>query len=102
MFKKLEELEKKYKELNKTLSDPKIISNQSKFQEFAKMHSDISKVVLKYIEYKNVAKEIEENLKMLTEEKDVEFKKLINEELERLEGKKENLKTKLQELMFPK
>jgi peptide chain release factor 1 len=102
MFKKLEELEKKYKELNKTLSDPKIISNQSKFQEFAKMHSDISKVVLKYIEYKNVAKEIEENLKMLTEEKDVEFKKLINEELEKLEGKKENLKTKLQELMFPK
>lgn len=102
MFKKLEELEKKYLELNKTLSDPKIISNQSKFQEFAKMHSDISKVVLKYIEYKNVAKEIEENLKMLTEEKDVEFKKLINEELEKLEGKKENLKTKLQELMFPK
>lgn len=102
MFKKLEELEKKYKELNKNLSDPKIISNQSKFQEFAKMHSDISKVVLKYIEYKNVAKEIEENIKMLTEEKDVEFKKLINEELERLEGKKENLKTKLQELMFPK
>jgi peptide chain release factor 1 len=102
MFKKLEELEKKYKELNETLSDPKIISNQSKFQEFAKMHSDISKVVLKYIEYKNVAKEIEENLKMLTEEKDVEFKKLINEELERLEGKKENIKTKLQELMFPK
>jgi len=102
MFKKLEELEKKYLELNKTLSDPKIISNQSKFQEFAKMHSDLSKVVLKYIEYKNVAKEIEENLKMLTEEKDVEFKKLINEELERLEEKKENLKTKLQELMFPK
>lgn len=102
MFKKLEELEKKYLELNKTLSDPKIISNQSKFQEFAKMHSDISKVVLKYIEYKNIAKEIEENLKMLTEEKDVEFKKLINEELEKLEGKKENLKTKLQELMFPK
>lgn len=102
MFKKLDELEKKYEELNKALSDPKIISNQSKFQECAKLHSDISKVVLKYIEYKNIAKEIEENLKMLTEEKDMEFKKLINEELERLEGKKENLKTKLQELMFPK
>ena len=102
MFKKLEELEKKYEELNKNLSDPKIISDQTKFQECAKLHSDISKAVLKYIEYKNVAKEIEENLKMLTEEKDVEFKKLINEELERLEGKKENLKTKLQELMFPK
>ncbi|MBE3091938.1 MAG: peptide chain release factor 1 [Candidatus Atribacteria bacterium] len=102
MIKKLEELEKKYEELNKALSDQKIIANQVEFQKCAKLHSDISKVVLKYIEYKNVAKEIEENLKMLTEEQDVEFKKLINEELERLEGKKENLKTKLQELMFPK
>src|SRR4030042_1538670 len=102
MIKKLEELEKKYEELNKALSDPKIIANQIEFQKCAKLHSDISKVVLKYIEYKNVAKEIEENLKMLTEEKEVEFKKLINEELERLEGKKKNLKTKLQELIFPK
>ncbi|OGD33703.1 peptide chain release factor 1 [Candidatus Atribacteria bacterium RBG_16_35_8] len=102
MFKKLEELEKKYEELNKNLSDPKIIANQSKFQESAKLYSDISKIVLKYIDYKNVAKEIEENLKMLTEEKDLEFKKLINEELEKLEGKKENLKIKLQELIFPK
>jgi peptide chain release factor 1 len=102
MIKKLEELEKKYEELNKALSDPKIIANQIEFQKCAKLHSDISKVVLKYIEYKNVAKEIEENLKMLTEEKEVEFKKLINEELERLEGKKENLKTKLKEIMFPK
>jgi peptide chain release factor 1 len=43
MYKKLEELEKKYEELNKNLSDPKIIANQSKFQECAKMHSDISR-----------------------------------------------------------
>src|SRR4030043_471151 len=102
MIKKLEELEKKYEELNKALSDPKIIANQIEFQKCAKLHSDISKIVLKYIDYKNVAKEIEENLKMLTEEKDLEFKKLINEELEKLEGKKENLKIKLQELIFPK
>src|SRR4030066_2167103 len=101
MFKKLEELEKKYEELNKNLSDPKIIANQSKFQESAKLHSDISKIVLKYIDYKNVAKEIEENLKMLTEENDVEFKKLINEELEKLEGKKEMVKITLQDVIFP-
>ncbi len=63
MFEKLEELENKYEELNKKLSDPKIISNQYQFQEYSKLQSNISKVVLKYIEYKNVAKEIEENLK---------------------------------------
>ena len=102
MFKKLEELEKKYEELNKNLSDPKIIANQSKFQECAKMHSDISKTVLKYKEYKGIIKEIEENSKLFLEEKDIEFKNLINEELEKLKEKKSNLEIELKELMFPK
>jgi len=102
MFKKLEELEKKYEELNKNLSDPKIIANQSKFQECAKIHSDISKTVLKYKEYKGIIKEIEENSKLFLEEKDVEFKNLINEELEKLKEKKLNLEIELKELIFPK
>ena len=102
MFKKLEELEKKYEELNKNLSDPEIITNQPKFQECAKMHSDISKSVLKYKEYKNIIKEIEENTKLFSEEKDIEFKKLISEELEKLKEKKYNLEIELKEIMFPK
>jgi len=102
MIKKLEELEKKYEELNKTLSDPNIMANQSKFQEYAKMHSDISKAVLKYKQYKGTIKEIEENTKYYLEEKDVEFKKLINEELEKLKEKKSNLEIELKEILFPK
>jgi len=102
MIKKLEELEKKYEELNKTLSDPKIIADQSKFQECAKLHSDISKAVLKYKEYKGTIKEIEENSKLFLEEIDEEFKKLIYEELRKLNEKKSNLEIELKELMFPK
>jgi peptide chain release factor 1 len=102
MFKKLEELEKKYAELNKSLSDPEIIANQSKFQECAKMHSDISKAVLKYKKYKGIVRQIEENSKLFSEEKDTEFKKLINEELEKLKEKRENLKIELKEIIFPK
>lgn len=102
MFKKLEELEKKYEELNKNLSDPKIIANQSKFQECAKLHSNISKAVLKYKEYKEIIKEIDENSKLFSEEEDVEFKKLINEELEKLKEKKLNLEIELKEIIFPK
>jgi len=102
MIKKLEELEKKYEELNKALSDPKIIANQSKFQECAKMHSDISKAVLKYKQYKGTIKEIEENSKYYLEEKDDEFKQLIDEELIKLQEKKTNLDIELKKLIFPK
>ena len=102
MYKKLEELEKKYEELNKNLSDPNIIADQAKFQECAKMHSDISKAVLNYKEYKGIIKEIEENSKLFSEEKDTEFKKLISEEVEKLKEKKSNLEIELKEIMFPK
>jgi len=102
MFKKLEELEKKYDELNINLSDPKIIANQSKFQECAKLHSDISKAVLKYREYKVTIKEIDENSKLFSEEEDIEFKKLISEELEKLKEEKSNLEIELKEIIFPK
>jgi peptide chain release factor 1 len=102
MFKKLEELEKKYEKLNKNLSDPEIIANQPKFQECAKIHSDISKAVLKYKKYKDIIKEIEENLKLFSEEKDIEFKKLISEEVKKLKEKKSNCEKELNEIMFPK
>lgn len=101
MFEKLEELEKKYEELNIFLADPKIIANQTKFQEYAKLHSEISKTVLKYKKYKSIIKEIEENLKMLDLEQDIEFKKLIKEELEILKAKETNLEKELIELIFP-
>ena len=101
MFKKLEELEKKYEELNAFLADPKIINNQIKFQEYAKLHSDISKVVLKYKKYKDIIGEIEENFKMLDIEQDIEFKNLIKDELEGLKGKKTSLEKELKELIFP-
>ncbi|HER24296.1 MAG TPA: peptide chain release factor 1 [Candidatus Atribacteria bacterium] len=102
MIKKLEELEKRYEELNKALSDPNIIAHQSKFQEYAKIHADISKTVVKYKQYKETIKEIEENSKYYLEEKDEEFKKLIAEELSHLKEKKSNLELELHEIMFPK
>jgi len=101
MFEKLEELEKKYEELNIFLADPKIIANQTKFQEYAKLHSEISRTVLKYKEYKSIISEIEENLKMLDIEQDIEFKKLIKEELKTLKAKKTDLGEELKELIFP-
>lgn len=101
MFEKLEELEKKYEELNIFLADPKIIANQTKFQEYAKLHSKISKTVLKYKEYKSIISEIKENLKMLDIEQDIEFKKLIKEELKTLKAKKTDLGEELEELIFP-
>jgi len=101
MFKKLEEMEKEYNQLNQLLSDPTVISNQEKFQQYAKRHAEISRVVFKYKEYQKVLKEQEENIKMWKTEEDDEFKKLIEEDLEKIEKKKIALEKEMEELLFP-
>ena len=45
MFDKLENVEKRYEELNEKIADPAIISNQSEWQKLMKEHSDIEEIV---------------------------------------------------------
>ena len=56
MFQKLEGVEARYEELNKLISDPEVISNQSEWKKLMKEHSSIEDVVFKYREYKKVKK----------------------------------------------
>ena len=54
MFQKLEEVEKRYDELTEKISDPEVIARQSEWQKLMKEHSEITDIVAKYREYKNV------------------------------------------------
>ena len=54
MIQKLEEVEKRYEELNKLISDPEVISNTNEWKKLMKEHSDLEDVVLKYREYKKM------------------------------------------------
>ena len=48
MFDKLENVEKRYEELNEKIADPAIIANQSEWQKLMKEHADIEEIVQKY------------------------------------------------------
>ena len=54
MFKKLDEIENRYKTLTSLLSDQKILSDQTKFQQYAKEYSKISELVDTYNVYKKI------------------------------------------------
>ena len=65
MFENLEEIEIKYEDLTKKISDPEVISNQEEWRKMMKEHSDIEPIVLKYREYKSVKKNFEDSKEML-------------------------------------
>ena len=45
MFQKLDDVEKRFEELNKKISDPEVISNTSEWQKLMKEHAAIIDVV---------------------------------------------------------
>ncbi|MBC7319065.1 peptide chain release factor 1 [bacterium] len=99
MWDKLEEIEKKYIELEISLAKPEVIVNQELFQELAKTYSELGEIVGIYREYKQVEKEIND-LKSLLDDPDLG--PMAEEELEKLEEKRERLEEELKIKLLPK
>ena len=99
MFDKLEDVEKRYEELNTKISDPEVIARQNEWKQLMKEHSEISEIVAKYREYKKVQKDLEDAKQMLN---DKELKELA--EMEMLEAKEKLpvIEEELKMLLIPK
>lgn len=102
MLHKLDSIEEKYDELTEQLSKPEVISDQNKFQKYAKAHSDLSDIVSRYREYKSLIQQIDDAQEMLKEEPEEEFKEMLLEELESLKEKKGMAEHDLRVLLLPR
>ena len=74
MFKKLDEVEKKYKTLHDRMADPVLHANLAELQKLAREEAALRSVVETYRIYKGKKKDLEDNKKMLAEEKDAGLK----------------------------
>ena len=99
MFQKLEDVEKRYEELNKLISDPDMISKQDEWRKLMKEHSSIEDVVMKYREYKKVSQDLEEAKEMLN---DPDLKELAESEMLSAKEKLPKIEEELKVLLIPK
>jgi len=102
MFERLNQIESRYDELTQALSSPDIVNDSARYQKTAKAHSEISEVVEKYREYKDLTRGIAESRAMLADEKDPEMVAYAREELERLESRVAAIEQDLKLLLLPK
>src|SRR6476646_2428155 len=102
MFDRLNQIEARYEELTQALASPDIMNDSAKFQKAAKAHSEISPMVERYREYKDLKKGIAESRAMLAEEKDPEMKAYAEEELAQLEERVLKVEEELKVLLLPK
>src|SRR6266567_3829895 len=99
MFEKIEELERRYQELEALLSDPVVIANQPEFRRFSREHADLSALVAAHRRYKKVLTEIVGNRDLLS---DPDMKEMAEEELSSLEEEQSRLAGDIRLLLLPK
>ena len=99
MFQKLDDVEKKYEDLTKKISDPEIIAAQTEWKNYMKEHADLEPIVLKYREYKKVKQQLDEAKEMLN---DSELKDLAEMDYLDCKEKLPKLEEELKLLLIPK
>jgi len=101
MFDRLDQIEVRYEDLGKQLSDPTLVNDQKKFQATAKQHRDLEPVVEKFREYRSLKTAIADAKAMLNES-DADLRAMAQEELAELEPKLEPVEEALKVLLLPK
>jgi len=102
MIDKLNEIEQKFEGLNRQLADAAASSNPAVYQKYAKAHRELSEIVEKFREYKELLRNLEDTRSLLRTETDPEMRKMAEEELADLEARSEACQKDLQRLLMPK
>jgi peptide chain release factor 1 len=102
MFDKLRQIEDRYRELNGSLSDPGVLAQPALYAKTAKSASELSEVVQKFEDYKQLLGGLESARRMAAEEPDREMRELAQAEVRDLEGRQGKLEEELRTLLIPK
>ncbi|MDR2827989.1 MAG: peptide chain release factor 1 [Acholeplasmatales bacterium] len=100
MFDRLELMEKTYNEINDMLASG--ITDLKKIMELSKEAKKLERVVLRYLNYKAIVKEVISLKEIIKEEKDLELIEMAQEEKHALENKADLLLDELKVLLLPK
>src|SRR3989442_1213378 len=102
LFEKLEQIESRYDELTQQLSSPEVLADSARYQKLARTHGQLSEVVEKYREWKQIEKHLRGAQQMLIEAEDAEMKQLAHEEERQLLARKEVVERELRRLLLPR
>ena len=102
LFEKLDNIESRYQDLTAQLSSPEVLGDSSRYQKLARTHADLSHVVEKYRQLKELDKGLRDTKQMLVESEDADMKQLAHEEERELFERRNVVESELKRLLLPK
>lgn len=103
MFDKLEQVEKRFDEVNELVCQPEIVSDMEQYTKLMKEIKNLTPVVEKFREYKQ-AKETHEEARMMMDDSslDADFAQMVKEEFEQSKEDIERINEELKILLLPR
>ena len=99
---KLEEIERRFQEIETGMARPENISNQDDFRKLAKEHAELREIVASLRELKKVRAEAEKTRELAAHDADHEMKEMAQEELLLLERRRDELEALLKGMLLGK
>ena len=101
MFDKLIGVEERFIDVEKHLSDPKIVQDRDAYQKYVREHAELNKIVTAYRQYKQTLQNLEESQELL-KDTDPEIKGLARDEIAALSQEKDRIEDELKTLLLPR
>jgi len=99
---KLDQLDARYQEMTRDLSNPEVIADSARFQKLAKQHAEFEEIVTKHREFKQIEKELAGAHQMVVESDDAEMRRMAQDEEKQLTARKEAVERELKLLLIPR
>ena len=102
MFDKLRQIEERYRELNRSLSEPALIGQPALYARTAKAAAELAETVQKFDDYKTVLARISGARHILNEDSDREMREMAQAEIDELQARQARLEEELRALLIPR
>lgn len=90
----------RYRELERLLVDPDVVTNQARYAPLAKEHASLGKLIKPYLEFEEVGESIRQAEALLAAEADPDMRAYAEEELKGLRHRHEDLKTRVEDMLL--
>ena len=101
MLGKLEDIHKKYLEIEKQINDPDAMSDMKRFIQLSKDYKELLPIVAAYKNYRNVMTSLDAAKEILEKEKDEDLRAYAKEELIELTNQRDQMEESIRMMLIP-
>ena len=98
---KIEKIEKHFIELEQLMAQPDAVSDIARFTALARERASLEDTVVKFRQYKQTVKTLEETRSLLGSQLDAEMESLVKQEIKELEARRMQVENELQMALIP-